>query len=138
MTFLAPLAALYGAAVSARLAAYRHGLLRVRRAGRPVLSVGNLAAGGTGKTPFVRWLAGELLGRQIRPSVLTRGYGRSARGAVVVSDGAGAVAPVRDSGDEAAVLARALPRVPIVADRDRVAAARRVEALVPDVALHLL
>ena len=138
MTLLDPLAALYGAAVSARLAAYRRGLLRVRRAGRPVLSVGNLAAGGTGKTPFVRWLAGELLGREIRPSVLTRGYGRSTRGAVVVSDGAGAVASVRDSGDEAAVLARALPRVPIVADRDRVAAARRVEALVPDVDLHLL
>ncbi|MGZ5431239.1 MAG: tetraacyldisaccharide 4'-kinase, partial [Thermoanaerobaculia bacterium] len=58
MTFLAPLAALYGTAVSVRLAAYRRGLLRVRRAGRPVLSVGNLAAGGTGKTPFVRWLAG--------------------------------------------------------------------------------
>ena len=138
MTLLAPLAALYGTAVSARLAAYRRGLLRVRRAGRPVLSVGNLAAGGTGKTPFVRWLAGELLGREIRPSVLTRGYGRATRGSVVVSDGAGAVASVRDSGDEAAVLARALPRVPIVADCDRVAAARRVEELVPDVGLHLL
>lgn len=138
MRLLAPLAALYGGAVSARLAAYRQGFLKVHRAGRPVLSVGNLAAGGTGKTPFVRWLARELLERGSRPSVLTRGYGRRGRGSVVVSDGAGAVASVRDSGDEAATLARALPRVPIVADADRLAAARRVEELVPDVRVHLL
>jgi tetraacyldisaccharide 4'-kinase len=138
VTLLAPLAALYEIAVSARLGAYRRGLLRVRHAGRPVLSVGNLAAGGTGKTPFVRWLAGEFLSRGLRPSVLTRGYGRASRRAVVVSDGAGAVASVRDSGDEAVVLARALPRVPIVADADRVAAALRVEMLVPDVGVHLL
>jgi len=135
---LAPLAALYGGAVSARLGAYRCGFLRVHRAARPVLSVGNLAVGGTGKTPFVRWLARELLARGTRPSILTRGYGRRGRGSVVVSDGAGAVASVRASGDEAAALARALPRVPIVADRDRLAAARRVEDLVPDVGVHLL
>jgi tetraacyldisaccharide 4'-kinase len=135
---LAPLAALYGGAVSARLGAYRCGFLRVHRAARPVLSVGNLAVGGTGKTPFVRWLAHELLARGTRPSILTRGYGRASRGSVVVSDGAGAVASVRASGDEAAALARALPRVPIVADRDRLAAARRVEDLVPDVGVHLL
>ncbi len=138
MRLLAPLAALYGGAVSARLGAYRGGFLRVRRAGRPVLSVGNLAAGGTGKTPFVLWLARELLKRGNRPSILTRGYGRASRGSEVVSDGAGAVASDRASGDEAAALARALPRVPIVADADRLAAARRVEELVPDVGVHLL
>ncbi len=138
MSLLAPLAALYGGAVSVRLGAYRSGFLRVRKAARPVLSVGNIAAGGTGKTPFVRWLARELLARGTRPSILTRGYGRSSRGSVVVSDGAGAVASVRAAGDEAAALARALPRVPIVADADRLAAARRVEQLVPDVGVHLL
>lgn len=138
MRLLAPLAALYGGAVSARLYAYRQGFLQVHRVARPVLSVGNLAVGGTGKTPFVRWLARELLERGTRPSVLTRGYGRASHGSVVVSDGAGVIASVRASGDEAAALARALPRVPIVADSDRVAAARRVEGLVPDVAVHLL
>jgi tetraacyldisaccharide 4'-kinase len=138
VTPLSPFAALYGGAVSVRLGAYRRGFLKVRRAGRPVLSVGNVAAGGTGKTPFVRWLAGELLAQGTRPSILTRGYGRASRGSVVVSDGAGALAPIRASGDEAAVLARALPRVPIVADADRLAASRRVEELVPDVRVHLL
>jgi tetraacyldisaccharide 4'-kinase len=135
---LAPVAALYGGAVSVRLGAYRSGFLSVRRAARPVISVGNLAVGGTGKTPFVGWLARELLKRGIRPSILTRGYGRSVRGSVVVSDGAGAVASVRESGDEASALARALPRVPIVADADRLAAAGRIEELVPDVGVHLL
>jgi tetraacyldisaccharide 4'-kinase len=135
---LDPFAALYGAAVAARLAAYRRGLLPVRRAGRPVLSVGNVAAGGTGKTPFVRWLAGELLARGQRPSILTRGYGRESRGTVVVSDGAGSVAAVRDAGDEASVLAGALPAVPVVAAARRIRAARRAEEIQPAIALHLL
>jgi len=135
---LSPLAALYGAAISTRLSLYERGVLKVRKAGRPVLSIGNVAAGGTGKTPFLRWLAGGLLARGLRPSIVTRGYGRRSVGPVVVSDGAGTVANVRASGDEALVLARALPRVPILADARRGRGARRLEALCPDIALHLL
>jgi len=135
---LLPLSALYGAGVSFRLALYRRGLLAVRRAARPVVSVGNVAAGGTGKTPFVRWLAAELLRRGRHPSILTRGYGRSSRGTVVVSDGRGTRAGVAASGDEPALLARALPAVPIVADVRRAAAAARAESLEAPVDLHLL
>jgi tetraacyldisaccharide 4'-kinase len=138
MRALDPIAALYGVAVAGRLAAYRRGLLPVRRAGRPVLSVGNVAAGGTGKTPFVRWLASELVARGWHPSILTRGYGRTSSGTVVVSDGAGVHASVRDAGDEPALLARALPTVPIVADARRSRAARAAEAMAPAIALHLL
>ena len=135
---LSPLALLYGAGVAMRLGLYRHGFLRVEQAGRPVVSVGNLAAGGTGKTPFVRWLAGELLARGRRPSILTRGYGRATRGTVLVSDGAGSVASVADAGDEASLLARALPGVPILADTRRSRGAALVEARFPDVSVHLL
>ncbi len=135
---LPPLAALYGAGVAARLSLYRAGVLRVRRAARPVVSIGNLAAGGAGKTPFVRWLAGELLARGVRPAILTRGYGRRSHGLVVVSDGAGTLAPVNESGDEPAVLARALPRVPVVADGNRRLAAARALAIAPNVAYFLL
>lgn len=138
MSALDPLAAVYGAAVAARLSLYRRGILPVARAGRPVLSVGNVAAGGTGKTPFVRWLAGELVARGVRPAILTRGFRRESRGTVVVSDGAGVLASVAASGDEAAVLARALPSVPIVADARRGRAARRAEQLAPATDLHLL
>jgi tetraacyldisaccharide 4'-kinase len=135
---LSVLAALYGAGVGARLAVYRAGLLRVRRAARPVVSVGNLAAGGTGKTPFVRWLAGDLLARGERPAILTRGYRRESRGLVVVSDGAGTLAPVAASGDEPAVLARALPRVPVIADARRCRAAEHALEIAPDTSIFLL
>ncbi len=135
---LRPLSTLYGAGVALRLALYRRGLLAVRGAARPVVSVGNVAAGGTGKTPFVRWLAGELLRRGRHPSILTRGYGRGSRGTVVVSDGRGTFATVADSGDEPALLARALPSVPIVADAQRRDAAARAETLGTPVDLHLL
>lgn len=135
---LLPLSGLYGAGVTLRLALYRRGLLAVRSASRPVVSIGNVAAGGTGKTPFVRWLAGELLRLGRRPSILTRGWGRASRGTVVVSDGRGAVASVAASGDEPALLARALPSVPIVAAARRVAAAARAETLGVPVDIHLL
>lgn len=135
---LAPIAALYGAGVAARLAAYRRGLLRVERAARPVVSVGNVAAGGTGKTPFVRWLAGELLRRGRHPSILTRGYRRKSRGPLVVSDGRGTLAAVDAAGDEPSLLARALPGVPIVADARRARGAAIAEALPAAVDLHLL
>jgi tetraacyldisaccharide 4'-kinase len=132
------LSRLYGAGVALRLALYRRGFFTVRSAARPVVSVGNVAAGGTGKTPFVRWLAGELLRRGHSPSILTRGYGRTSRGTVVVSDGRGTLASVAASGDEPALLARALPTVPIVADARRVVAAARAETLGVRVDLHLL
>jgi tetraacyldisaccharide 4'-kinase len=135
---LAPLAAAYGAAVSARLALYRRGILKTAHAKRPVISVGNLAVGGTGKTPFVAWLARELAAAGEKPSILTRGYGRSGSGTVVVADGAGHRTDVSLSGDEAAVLAQALPDVPIVAAARRAEAAERAESLFPAVTLHLL
>jgi tetraacyldisaccharide 4'-kinase len=136
--FLSPLAALYGAGVGARLALYRAGLLHVRRAARPVVSVGNVAAGGTGKTPFIRWLAGELLTRGERPAILTRGYRRESHGLVVVSDGAGTLAAVAASGDEPSVLARALPRVPVIVHARRLHAAERALEIASDVSIFLL
>lgn len=135
---LAPLAALYGAAVRARLALYRSGLMRVARAGRPVVSVGNIAAGGTGKTPFLAWLAGELVRRHLPPAILTRGYGRKTRRPVLVSDGERILAGADEAGDEPLVLARQLRGVPILADANRTRGARRIEELFPHVKLHLL
>ncbi len=135
---LAPLAAAYGAGVAARLSLYRAGLLRVQRAPRPVVSVGNVAAGGAGKTPFVRWLAGELLARGLTPGVLTRGYGRASRGLVVVSDGAGRLAGVEASGDEPLVLAQALPKVAVVADASRRRGARCLLEIAPHTDVLLL
>src|SRR5690606_16996823 len=99
---LAPLAApeaLYRAAVSLRARLYRAGRLRVVRAGLPVISVGNLAVGGAGKTPVAIYLASRLLERGFRPAVLSRGYGRKGRGEIVVADGERVLASAEEGGD---------------------------------------
>ncbi|HEV3468743.1 MAG TPA: tetraacyldisaccharide 4'-kinase [Pyrinomonadaceae bacterium] len=123
---LAPLAAVYGAAVRARLALYRAGALAARRVGAPVVSVGNLTTGGTGKTPLVGWLARALAGEGRRVCVLTRGYGRAdERRRVVVSDGGRLLADAREGGDEPRLLAeQLLGAAAVVSDADRVSAAR--------------
>lgn len=98
--------------------AYRLGLRRTHRAAVPVVSVGNIAFGGTGKTPLVAALARTLLAAGARPAILTRGYGRKASRPVVISPGR---EPAWEkAGDEPALLARALPEVAIVVDPDRV------------------
>lgn len=118
--------------------AYRHGWLETRRLSRPVVSVGNLTVGGTGKTPFVAWLTDRLLRRGLRPAVLTRGYKRRSREEVIAIEpaprslgvggaGAGRAPDPREVGDEPAWLAHVLPQVPIVVAADRYAAGRLAE-----------
>ena len=74
---LLPLTPVYGAVVRARATAYGRGWRQARRIGVPVVSVGNLTFGGTGKTPTVIALVRDLVRRGRRPAVLTRGYGRA-------------------------------------------------------------
>ena len=86
-----------------------------------MVSVGNLAMGGRGKTPVVAHLARTLLGAGYRPAILSRGYAarQAIDGAVVVSDGRHVGADVRRSGDEPLMLARNLPGAIVVVSRDR-------------------
>jgi tetraacyldisaccharide 4'-kinase len=123
---LAPLSLLYGAAVRARAALYRSGALAAERVGAPVVSVGNITTGGTGKTPLVEWAARRLARGGGRVCVLTRGYGRvDERRRVVVSDGEKVLAGAREGGDEPRLLAESLLGVAaVVSDADRVGAAR--------------
>jgi tetraacyldisaccharide 4'-kinase len=92
-----------------------------RRLASPVISVGNIAAGGSGKTPVVATLARWLLSEGERPAILTRGYARrhAVDGVVVVSDRDRVLEPVARSGDEPQMLARALPGVPVLVSADR-------------------
>lgn len=132
-TLLEVPAALYRAAVWLRNRRYsREG--GTVHPGVPVVSVGNLTVGGTGKTPLAAWLVHRLrdLGRQ--PSVVSRGYrGTAGRGPLVVSDGSGQprVGPER-CGDEPYLLARALPGTVVIVGSDRVAAAERARSLGAD------
>ena len=119
---LAPFSAAYGAAVSARAAMYRRGWLRCESAAVPVISIGNLAAGGTGKTPVVELVARLLHEAGHSPAIISRGYGgRRSQDPLTVSDGSGsepAVGPA-EAGDEPVMLARALPHVPVIVARRR-------------------
>ena len=105
-------------------------------AGVPVISVGNITVGGTGKTPLVAWLATRLREAGMLPAVVSRGYaGRAGRGPLVVSDGRGPLVGPDWSGDEPFLLARMLPGVPVVVGADRPAAARRARDMGAEVVL---
>ncbi len=122
---LTPLGAAYGVAVRARNLLYRHGILPSHKIGAPVIAVGNLTTGGTGKTPLVEWIAKELAQSGRRVCVLTRGYGRRSSGRVIVSNGGQILAGVDESGDEASLLAQHLNgKSAVICDADRVAAAQ--------------
>ncbi len=113
--------ALYGWVGARRRARYRRQPGLTRRLGQPVISVGNLTVGGSGKTPLVIALAAALREAGERPAILSRGYARrgSAAGVVVVSDGERVRVPVEESGDEPQVMARRLPGVPVLVGRER-------------------
>ncbi|HEV2904778.1 MAG TPA: tetraacyldisaccharide 4'-kinase, partial [Pyrinomonadaceae bacterium] len=116
---LAPLSLVYGAAVKVRSALYRNGILKTQSVGVPVISVGNITTGGTGKTPLVEWIASHLAARGHRVCVLTRGYRRASSERVLVSDGERIVADTHESGDEAIMLARSLlGKASVVCDAD--------------------
>ncbi|MHB8834865.1 MAG: tetraacyldisaccharide 4'-kinase [Candidatus Methylomirabilia bacterium] len=114
-------AALYSLATRARAGAYDRGFFKAHRIPVPCVGVGNLSVGGTGKTPLVAWLIGELTALGARPAVVSRGYGGSARGPERVTT-AGNCAAARRFGDEPALLAARYPEVPVVVGRDRHAA----------------
>ena len=98
---------------------------RSRSAGLPVIAVGNLTVGGTGKTPVVQWLCRRLLGEGETPAVVTRGYGGTAgAGPLVVSRGRGPLTTADHCGDEPYLLAESLEQVPVIAGSNRTAGAR--------------
>jgi tetraacyldisaccharide 4'-kinase len=127
--WLAPVGALFGSAAALRATLYRRGVLARARLRSPVISIGNLAVGGRGKTPLVELTATLLRDAGHAVAVLSRGYGGDFRGAaLVVSDGARLLADAGAAGDEPVMLARALPGVVVAVGRDRAEVGRAVEA----------
>jgi tetraacyldisaccharide 4'-kinase len=120
---LNPLSSIYGGIVTARNALYDRGFLPQRRLEGAVVSVGNLSAGGSGKTPFVILLGEMLKARGVKFDVLSRGYGRASRGVLLV-DPAGLP---QQFGDEPLLIARKL-QVPVVVGEDRYAAGTFAES----------
>jgi len=120
---LEPVAVGFRLGVAVRSFAYREGWLRARRLARPVVSVGNLTLGGTGKTPLVALVARTLAKMGLKPAILTRGYRRRGEADLVALEpraaGKERTVDPRSVGDEPALLARLLLDVPIVVSSDR-------------------
>ncbi len=110
---------LYGGAVCVRNAAYDVSLLQARKLPRPVVSVGNITVGGSGKTPFVMFLAERLLSLGRKPAILSRGYKRMTDKLVISCPGRGSEADVQMLGDEPALISQAFPDVPVAVHKDR-------------------
>jgi tetraacyldisaccharide 4'-kinase len=117
------LSSIYGGVMAARNALYEHRILRPRRLEGPVISVGNLSTGGSGKTPFVILLGEMLKARGVEFDVLSRGYGRRSRGVLFVDPGGLA----EQFGDEPVLIARRL-QVPVIVGENRYAAGRCAES----------
>ncbi|MBS1816563.1 MAG: tetraacyldisaccharide 4'-kinase [Acidobacteria bacterium] len=112
---------------------------RARRLARPVISIGNLRVGGSGKTPVVAAIARMLIAQGERPVVLSRGYARRkvTPGVTVVSDRERVLVDVEHAGDEPLLLARTLPGVPVLVCAERFAAGTLAESRF-DPTVHLL
>jgi len=129
-SLLQPLAWLYGLILRLRRHAYARGWLKTQRAGKPVIVVGNLTVGGSGKTPLVAWLAEQLSVSGLKVGIVSRGYGRSERVPQVVHVESG----WRDVGDEPLLL-RQLTGCDVVVAQDRSAGAQQLVALGVDVVI---
>jgi len=121
---LPPLATLYGALTKGRAALYERGAFRSARLPRPVISVGNITAGGTGKTPIVEFVSRTFADEGLKVCILTRGYGReNSRQRVLVSDGTTIFSNPTEAGDEPYLLATNLKgRAAVISDANRFAA----------------
>ena len=122
---LPPLSALYSAVTRTRLSLYQRGTFRTTKLDRPVISVGNMTVGGTGKTPLVQFVSKTIAASNKKVCILTRGYGRqNPERQVVVSDGRAILAPPNEAGDEPYLLAtNLLGLAAVISSADRVSAA---------------
>ena len=127
-SLLAAMSGGYRGLLGAREWLYARGVLHSRRLDCPVVSIGNLTVGGTGKTPAVELAVRTLADLGHRPAVLSRGYGRGGGGVQIVADAASIRLDAEEAGDEPFLLARRLPGVPVVVGPNRYEAGRVARA----------
>ncbi len=135
--FLSILSIPYGVVLQLRALAYARGLFKSYQLSKPVISVGNITVGGTGKTPMVAFLASYCIGRGKRVAVLSRGYGGSLHGEMrIVSDGREIFLTPGEAGDEPFMLATRIPGLMVLIGPDRYKTALFAEEqLNPDIFL---
>jgi len=116
---LIPMSWLYGCTIWVRNQFYNLGWIKTTSFDKPVISVGNITSGGTGKTPLVIYLAQLLLKNGKKPGIISRGYGRKSHGIQIVHDGKKLLIDVEGAGDEPYLMARVLEKVPVVVCEER-------------------
>jgi tetraacyldisaccharide 4'-kinase len=116
---LRPVGAIYGMAMSLRNRLYERGIFKSWRSPIPVVSVGNITTGGTGKTPLADWIVKFYAASGIATAIVSRGYGRRTKGVQLVSDGRRILLGSRDAGDETAMLAARNPGTIVVVAEHR-------------------
>ncbi len=133
---LLPLLWIYRLVISIRNFCYDHAIFKITKLPALVISIGNLSAGGTGKTPLTILLANTLHAQGWKIAVVARGYRRQKTGLVVVSDGRQILAGIAEAGDEPLLIAQACAGVPVIVDEQKkVAATTAVEKFTPDIIL---
>jgi heptosyltransferase-2 len=137
LLLLAIPAFVYGRIMALRAWCYRAGLFRTFKLPRPVISVGNITVGGTGKTPVTAWIASYLIAKGLRVAVLSRGYGGALEGScAIVSDGNNLLLRPEQCGDEPCLLAGSVPGLMVVIGSNRYQAGMlAMEQLQPDIFL---
>ncbi len=126
----------YAYAMRLRRKLYERGTLRSSHPGVPVISIGNLSLGGTGKSPMVLLVARYLMSqRGKRVAIVSRGYKRRSKGFVLVSDARRVLATVDNSGDEAQMFAQSLPGAIVIVSEDRTRGAKEAKRLGAEVIL---
>ncbi len=137
LLLLIPAAMIYGLILHLRAVAYRRGLFSAVRLPRPVVSIGNITVGGTGKTPVTSRVARFLMERGLKVAVLSRGYSGGLEGeTALVSDGHNVLLSAQECGDEPYLLASSIPGLIVVIGSDRHAAGQlALQACNPDLFL---
>ncbi|MGE5421251.1 MAG: tetraacyldisaccharide 4'-kinase [Chloroflexota bacterium] len=130
---LYPVSLIYGMATGVRNFLYNADMLRKEEFSIPIVCIGNITVGGTGKTPHTEYLA-SLLSKEFRVAVLSRGYKRKSRDFRIVTPDS----LINDSGDEPLQIARKLRNVVVAVERDRVKGVKKISELYPDTDVIIL
>jgi len=114
-----PASLIYGTGIIIRNILYNNSILKRYSVDTPVISIGNISVGGTGKTPLVEFIAGKLSGHGCRTVIVSRGYKRKGKGVTTVHDGRGFLVSPELAGDEPYLLAKRLSDTPVIVGKDR-------------------
>ena len=117
--FLFPLSLFYLGIVFCRNLLYKYNFFITHKLPCTVISIGNMTTGGTGKTPMVIYICKMLQNKEFKIGIISRGYGRSTKGPILVSNGKEIISTCDKSGDEPIMMAKKLTNTPIIVDENR-------------------